>query len=78
MYQICHHELIRFQFTYQTTPELNSIQFDLFDVYRRGRMTFVNKQNNAKGHQGRRRSALTSAQTRNTIIQFKNNLTWKN
>jgi len=38
----------------------NSIQFNLFDVYIRGSMTFVNKQNNSKGHQGR----LTSAQTK--------------
>jgi len=40
-------------------------------------MTFANKQSNAKGHQGRlprqTKSALTSAQTKNTIIQFKNN-----
>jgi len=30
------------------------IQFNVFDVYLRDSMTFVNKQNNAKGHQGRR------------------------
>ena len=47
--------------------------FNLFDVYTRNSMTFVNKQNNAKGHQVCNNKCPNKKKYNNTIIQFKNN-----